>query len=428
MEQNFVMTTPVLMIMFNRPHKAAEVFAKVRQVKPPKLFIAVDGARPDHPGEADKVRQCQAFADMVDWACDVKTDFAASNMGCRDRISSAITWTFEHVEELIILEDDCVPDVTFFRFCGELLEKYRDDNRIFTIGGYNADYLEPFEESYAFSKSFTEWGWATWRRAWKYFTISMEQWSIFKQDKYLQNIFAKDDPGILDTNWKWNFQYAYDGGYDSWALRFAVNCLANYALHIVPRVNLVRNTGVEGDGKHQPFPYIWNLYMDEPIEFPLTHPEIISPLNRLFGPPIIPETPENQNEIIRILSEQDATFKQLLKFEQYRAVIIYFKENVLRNRIFSIAHALTPYHLQWTYYVALSYFRLKDYEHAAALLDILLTYDPQNVDLLLFQARTLICLGAFDRAATVVEKMCALEVDDAHRAEIAELTAALGAR
>lgn len=101
MEQNFVMTTPVLMIMFNRPHKAAEVFAKVRQVKPPKLFIAVDGARPDHPGEADKVRQCQAFAQMVDWDCDVKTDFAETNMGCRDRVASAITWAFEHVEELL---------------------------------------------------------------------------------------------------------------------------------------------------------------------------------------------------------------------------------------------------------------------------------------------------------------------------------------
>lgn len=89
-EQNFAMTTPVLMIMFNRPHKAAEVFAKVRQIKPPKLFIVVDGPRPDRPGEADKVRQCCAFADMVDWDCDVKTDFAETNMGCKDRIASAI--------------------------------------------------------------------------------------------------------------------------------------------------------------------------------------------------------------------------------------------------------------------------------------------------------------------------------------------------
>ncbi len=416
MEQNFVMTTPVLMIMFNRPHKAAEVFAEVRQVKPSKLFIAVDGARPDHPGEADKVRQCQAFANMVDWDCDVKTDFAPSNMGCRDRISSGITWAFEHVEELIILEDDCVPDVTFFRFCQELLEKYRDDNRVFTIGGYNSGYMESFEESYAFANHFECWGWATWRRAWKYFDISMNQWLTLKPDKYLKNIFRKHDRIHLANE----FQLTYDEKINSWAYRYWVNCLANHGLHIVPRVNLVRNTGFEGDGKHQPFPYIWNLYMDEPLEFPLIHPEIMSPLDRLSTPPNL-----SAEELNCTLSEYNAVFKQLLKFKQYRAVIIYFKY-VLRQNL--TQGLLTTHYLNFAYYVALSYFHLKDYEHAAAMLDIVLIYGPQNVDLLLFQTRTFICMGDFDRAASVVEKISALEVDDTRRAEISELTAALSGR
>lgn len=413
MEQNFVMTTPVLMIMFNRPHKAAEVFAKIRQVKPPKLFIAVDGARPDHPGEADKVRQCQAFAQMVDWDCDVKTDFAASNMGCRDRVASAITWAFEHVEELIILEDDCVPDVTFFRFCQELLEKYRDDPRIFSIDGSNHDFIEPFEESYAFSKRFYCWGWATWRRAWKHFDITMKAWSTFKQDGYLKNIFRKHDR-IYFMN---EFQWTFEGKLNTWDYQFWLNCLANHGLHVVPRVNLVRNTGFEPGGVNTSFPTADHLYMDEPMEFPLIHPEIMSPLDRLFVPPNLSE-----DEINRTLSEFDATFKQLLKLKQYHAVIIFFKR-VLRQNI--TVNRLTAYHLNFAYYVALSYFQLQDYEHAAALLDILLTIEPQNVDLLLFQTRTLICWGAFDRAAGVVEKMCALEVDNAHLAEIAELVAAL---
>ena len=414
MENSFDFSSPpVLMIMFNRPHKAAEVFAKVRQVRPKKLFIAVDGARPNRPGEAEKVQQCRAFKDLVDWDCDLKLNFAETNMGCKNRISSGITWAFEHVEELIILEDDCVPDLTFFRFCGELLEKYRDDNRIFSIGGFNADCLEPFDESYAFSKIFTEWGWATWRRAWKHFDVTMKQWPLLKQDRYLQNIFARNDPSDLDANWKGNFQIAYDGGYDTWALRFSVNCLANHGLHIVPQVNLVRNIGFESNGgRHQQFPYICNLYMDEPITFPLTHPEIMSPLNRISGPPIIPEIPKNQNEITRILTDCDAVFKQLLKFKKYHAIIICFKENVLRNRIFSMAHGLTPYHLNWAYYVALAYFQLQDYEHAAAMIDILLTFNPQNVDLNLFLIDILLKQKNFAQVCRVVETMLASDVNN----------------
>lgn len=416
MEQNFVMTTPVLMIMFNRPHKAAEVFAKVRQIKPPKLFIAVDGARPDHPGEADKVLQCQAFADMVDWDCDVKTDFAASNMGCKNRIASAVTWALEHVEELIILEDDCVPDLTFFRFCQELLEKYRDDNRVLTIGGSNHDYCEPFEESYAFSKRFYCWGWATWRRAWKIFNVTMKQWTTLKQDKYFKNIFRKHDR-IYFMN---EFQLTYEGKINTWDYPYWLNCLANHGLHIVPRVNLVRNIGFEFGGTHTPGPTADHFYMDEPIDFPLTHPEIMSPLDRLFVPPKL-----SDEEINRTLSEYYTTFKHLLKFEQYHAVIIFFKQ-VLRQKL--TANMLTPYHLNFAYYVALSCFHLKEYEHAAAMLDILLTINPQNIDLLLFKVRTFICMGAFDRAASVVEKICTLKVDDSYLAEISELVEALGMR
>ena len=404
--------------MFNRLHKAAEVFAKIRQVKPSKLFIAVDGPRPDRPGEADKVRQCQAFAQMVDWDCDVKTDFAETNMGCGRRVASAITWAFEHVEDLIILEDDCVPDLTFFRFCQELLEKYRDDNRVFTISGRKGNRVEElFKESYSFSGGFGVWGWATWRRAWKHFDITMKQWPTLKQYRYFKSVCYDPDYRAYLKN---EYQLAYDGKVDTWDHQFTINIIANHGLQIVPSVNLVRNTGFEADGAHTAFPSIYHFCMDEPIEFPLIHPEIMSPLDRS---PVKPNL--SDDEINWTLSGYDATFKQLLKLKQYHAVKIFFK-HVLRQNI--TVNRLTTHHLNFAYYVALSYFHLKDYEHAAALLDILLTIEPQNVDLLLFQARTLICLGAFDRAATVVEKMCALEVDDAHRAEIAELVAALNVR
>ncbi|MBR1396888.1 MAG: hypothetical protein IJ563_05075 [Selenomonadaceae bacterium] len=131
-----------------------------------KLFIVADGPRANKPGEMEKVQQCRAIKDMVDWECEVHTNFSDVNMGCKNRIVSGINWVFEQTEELIILEDNCVPDLSFFRFCQELLEKYRNDNRVLSIAGSNHDEFEYFDESYAFSKFSSPWGWATWKRAW----------------------------------------------------------------------------------------------------------------------------------------------------------------------------------------------------------------------------------------------------------------------
>lgn len=382
-ESKFEMKTPVLLIMFNRPHKAAQVFEKVRQIRPPKMFIVVDGARPDRPGEAEKVQQCRAFKDLVDWKCDLKVNFAEKNMGCKNRIASGITWAFEHVEELIILEDDCVPDLSFFQFCQELLEKYRNDNRIFTIAGSNHDYCEPFEESYAFSKRFWGWGWATWKRAWNVFDINMQQWPTLRQDKYFKNIYRKHDRCSLENE----FQLTYEGKINTWDYQFFVNCLANHALHVVPRVNLVRNTGFESNGTHTTFPTIDHLYLEEAMTFPLIHPDIISTLDRLSLPP---QLTLSEQEIWKILDEHEATFHQLLNFEQYHAMIILFKK-ILRQRITS--NSLTNHHLKFVYYAALAYFNLGDYVHAEVLIDVLLTFNPQNVELLKFMERILLITG-----------------------------------
>ena len=284
MQTNFEMKTPVLLIMFNRPHKAAQVFEKIRQVRPPKMFIVVDGARPDRPGEAEKVRQCRAFADLVDWECDLKVNFAETNMGCNDRIVSGISWAFEHVEELIILEDDCVPNLSFFPFCQELLEKYRNDSRVFTINAFNHDYCEPFEESYAFTATVGGWGWATWKRVWDRVDFDMKQWPTLKQDRYFKNMLKKHQREFYGNG----FQMTYEGKWDdTWDYQFLLSSLANHALNIVPRVNLTRNIGFESDAAHTICPTIHHLYMDEEIEFPLIHPDIMAPLDKLFPPPVI---------------------------------------------------------------------------------------------------------------------------------------------
>lgn len=397
---------PVLLIMFNRPHKAAEVFERIRQVRPKKFFMVVDGARENHPGEEEKVQQCRAFKDMVDWECDLKVDFAPKNMGCRDRIASGITWAFEHVDELIILEDDCVPDVTFFRFCRELLDKYRDDKRIFSIAATNYDSCESFEDSYAFTKHFHVWGWATWKRAWNCFDITMKQWSDFKQDRYLKNIFRKYNRVEIEHA----FQMTYEGKINTWDYIWHMNCLANHALHIVPKTNMMRNIGFDFDSTHVKGVALGHLYMEEAMTFPLVHPKIVSPLDRLFVPPTVPENDLERIEFgkqqERTLAEYDAIFKQLLSLKQYHAIIILFK-SILRKRI---TEGLTTYHLNYIYCTALAYFNLEDFVHAEALINVLLTFDPKNIDLMIFLANVFIRQKSFQKARALTATMNDLNV------------------
>lgn len=413
---------PTLLIMFNRPHKAAQVLERVRQVRPPKMFIVIDGARSNRPGEAEKIHRCRALKDTIDWECDLKINFAETNMGCKNRIASGITWAFEYVDELIILEDDCVPDLTFFRYCRELLDKYRNDNRIFSIGGSNRDYCEPFDESYAFSKRFYGWGWATWKRAWKNFDISMSQWSELKQDRYLKNIFRKHDRRNIENE----FQMTYEGKIDTWDYIWWLNSLENHALHIVPRTNLVRNTGFGVDGTHTAFPVFEHLYMDNAINFPLIHPKIISPLDRLFVNPTFPENPaeraEFQKNSEQALAEYDSTFRQLLNLKQFHAVIILFEE-LLRKRI---TPHLTQRHLNFVWYTVLAHFNLGDFEHAEALADVLLTFEPHNIELLIFSTGASMRQKNFQKAHDKVALLKKLNVtNDIQKEQIANLVGAL---
>ena len=407
--EDFVMKTPVLLIVFNRPHKAIQVFEKIRQVRPPKLFIVADGPRPNRPGEEELVQQCRALKDLVDWDCDLKVNFAETNMGCRDRIASGITWAFEHVDELIILEDDCVPHVTFFRFCQELLEKYRDDTRIFSITGYNSYRYEPFDESYGFRHGFGCWGWATWKRAWNHFDITMSQWPILKQEKYWKRLFCEQDRDFFEHE----FQMSYDKKIDTWAHIFTVNCLANNGLCILPKVNLIRNTGFEQGGTHTAFPAPENFYMDEEMDFPLIHPKIMLSTNAPFV-----RTPLSSEEIKQRFQKYDPLFRELIEHKRYHNVLTLFKE-MLQDTSCS---QLTPYHLNYAYYVAIVYFNLGDYEHAEAMLDIVLVVDKKNIDVVLFMAQVQLVRRNFGKFYNFIDTLSKMEAADFTK----EQTALLG--
>ncbi len=171
-------TPPILFLTFNRPDTTARVFGAIRAAQPARLYIAADGPRPDRPGELERCAEVRRVATAVDWPCEVRTLFHDKNLGCRSAVSGAITWFFEHEEEGIILEDDCLPHPSFFHFCSELLQRYRNDHRVMCVTGNNFQPdMRDWPYSYYFSIFNHCWGWASWRRSWKLYDTALDEFN-----------------------------------------------------------------------------------------------------------------------------------------------------------------------------------------------------------------------------------------------------------
>ncbi len=184
------LTTPVALVVFNRPDVTRLVVEAVRQAKPPILLVVADGPRrPDEVARCDEVRAI--VLDAVDWECDVRTNFADANLGCRRRVSSGLDWVFDEVPEAIVLEDDCLPVPSFFTYCDALLDRYRDDERVMHIGGMQLSPTGRCSASYRFSRFTHVWGWATWRRAWQHYDVAMGGWPEFAEARGLLDRSAR---------------------------------------------------------------------------------------------------------------------------------------------------------------------------------------------------------------------------------------------
>lgn len=248
---------PVLFIIFNRQNETSKVFEQIRKAAPKKLFIAADGPRLSHPNDIQKCELTRLACSNIDWDCEVFTKFDNKNQGCRLAVSSAITWFFESVEAGIILEDDCLPSLTFFSFCRQMLNRYQNDLRVMQISGSN--YLGndcALDNDYYFSALNDIWGWATWRRAWDKFDLSMPGYEEFKSNggvkKYLQ------DRDI--SNWlTMYFDDAKNPEASVWSSQWAYAIAKNNALTIVPSKNLVDNIGFDDRGTHSSSPS-WQIY------------------------------------------------------------------------------------------------------------------------------------------------------------------------
>lgn len=270
----YQLKTPVIFLTFNRPDTTKRVFEVIRQVKPPILLVVADGARENKPGEAEQCTAVRKIIDTVDWNCEVLTNYSDINLGCNKRVSSGLDWAFSLVERAIILEDDCLPNLSFFQFCEELLEKYQDDQRIMTISGDNFQFgKKRTDDSYYFSIYNHCWGWATWRRAWQHYDIEMKLWSEIREGNWLQNILF--NPNIVKY-WRNKFQATYENKIDSWAFRWTFACWLQSGLSILPNVNLVSNIGFSSAGTHlNNSQSIFANMQTQEMEFPLQHPSFV---------------------------------------------------------------------------------------------------------------------------------------------------------
>ena len=266
--------TPVVLLIFNRPDTTAQVFESIRQAQPPKLLVVADGPRPDRPGEAEKCTAARAIIKQVDWPCEVLTNYAETNLGCGRRVSSGLDWVFDTVEEATILEDDCLPHPTFFRFCEELLEKYRNDERVMHISGSNFQFgRKRGEASYYFSRYPHGTGWASWRRAWQFFDVDLKLWESADNRK----IFLRDFNAPAERKfWELILNLIKCGKLNTvWDYQWAFACITQHALGITPNVNLISNIGFGMDATHtvRADDVVANLPISI-MEFPLVHPHV----------------------------------------------------------------------------------------------------------------------------------------------------------
>ena len=235
--------------------------------------LPTDGPRADKPEDPERCEAVRQLFDDIDWPCEVHKDFSDHNMGCRRRVASGISWAFELMEEAIILEDDCLPDQGFFRYCQELLEYYRHDRRVMHIGGTNlAPRPQRVSASYVFSRHSHCWGWATWRRAWALYDHEMVQWPAVRDGGWLHDYLANDQADI--DFWSERFDAVADNKLDSWATIWMFSCWVNNGLSILPVANQVTNIGLGiPDATHTGGEKAKRMMKaTEPMTFPLKHP------------------------------------------------------------------------------------------------------------------------------------------------------------
>jgi hypothetical protein len=274
--------TAVAFFVWIRPEETKKVFEEIKKIQPDKLYLISDGPRNSEDKKLNN--EVKKIVEDIDWTCDVKKNYSETNMGCKKRISSGIDWVFETEERAIILEDDCLPSQSFFYFCDELLEKYKNDHEITMISGNNFQQKNQkftCDVDYYYSRIGNIWGWATWKRSWQKYDVDIKKWPEIKNSKILKKIFPNYSiteywTHLLDEIYK--NKAPKTGTWDAqWFLTTLLSGIA-----IIPAKNLVSNIGFGNRSTHggQKGNKLENLPKYD-LNFPLKHPEKVEINNKV---------------------------------------------------------------------------------------------------------------------------------------------------
>lgn len=268
------LSTPVVLVIYRRAALTARVVAAIAHAEPPVLYVVADGPRSSRVGEAEAVAAARAEVGRIDWGCRVLRDYADHNMGLTRRMVTGLDWVFGLEERAIVLEDDCLPDPSFFRYCDELLQLYQEDERVMVVSGDNYQrgrQRAPY--SYYFSRYNHCWGWATWRRAWRYYDQAMRLWPEMRNGHWLVDMLDRERTAA--RYWRDVFEDVYCGRVDTWDYQWTFACWAQSGLTTLPMVNLVANIGFGRGATHRQRRTAAAAPSAHALSFPLCHPPFV---------------------------------------------------------------------------------------------------------------------------------------------------------
>ncbi|MEI8232351.1 MAG: glycosyltransferase family 2 protein [bacterium] len=262
--------TPVAIFTYRRIDNLERLVAPIRRAKPKELYLISDG--PKNIQEAALVNEVRTkLARLIDWPCQVHKNYAKTNMGLKERFSTGIDWVFKYECRAIFIEDDCIAGPTFFKFCDELLERYKDDEGVFSISGNNFQFgSKKTKESYYFSRYPHIWGWATWKRAWNLYDTQISDWPTRRSTSWLLDV---THGFIISKFWKYIFDRLYGGKINTWDYQLTYASFKNHGLNIIPSVNLVTNVGYGADSTNIKKLNKTIGVATSSMQFPLVHPK-----------------------------------------------------------------------------------------------------------------------------------------------------------
>jgi hypothetical protein len=277
---NLQLDTPILFITYRRPKTTQKVFETIRNIRPKKLYIAHNFYYSKQETEIQKWRDVRKIIDNINWDCEVKRLYREEHLNAKISISTAINWFFENEEQGIILEDDCLPHETFYRYCEELLVHYKNDLRIGMISGNNFQFGTTInEDSYYFSRISHDWGWATWRNRWfPDYDVQMKNWPTIRNEGRVADWFTKESH---KKYWTKKYDQVYQNMIDTWDYQWGFTNQLNGRLVILPNKNLVSNIGFGVDATNTFSEGNTSNLPVASMKFPLKHPIAIFPSNKL---------------------------------------------------------------------------------------------------------------------------------------------------